>query len=162
MEERAERAERSGGALARLDRHALVMALWLPAGSVAAILLHHGFAGAGLWWVAAGFAVLLGGFAGHVVVNAVLATGFGPREVGVGLVLYLAALVALAVAVLAVDGFFGAFFLTVAAGMAALACAVVVYMVTRHGARAAFEKFDIVRDNNPRPSSRLRHPGKRP
>ena len=76
----------------RLDRHALVATLWLPTGLVAAVLFHHGFDGAGLWWVAGGFAALLAGFAGHVVVNVVLGTGFGPREVGFGLVVCLAAL----------------------------------------------------------------------
>lgn len=152
----AERPLQTDESLARLDRHALVMALWLPTGIVASILLHHGFTTAGPWWVAGGFAALVAGFAGHVIVNAALGTGFGPREVGVALVLYLVASVALAVALILVDGFFKVFFLPIAAGLAGLACVVVFCMLTRHGTRAAFAKFDIVRDNNPRPSSRLR------
>ena len=148
-------------ALARLDRHALVMALWLPTGLVAAILFHHGFTAAGAWWVAGGFVAVLAGFGGHVIVNAALGTGFGPREVGVGLILHLGAMLALAVALVLVDGFYETYFLTVAGGMAGLAAAVVFYMVTRHGTRAAFEKFDVIRENNPRPSSRLRRLGVR-
>ncbi len=155
-------SRRPAGALARLDRHALVMTLWLSAGLVAALLFHRGFAGAGPWWVAGGFAAVLAGFAGHVVVNAALGTGFTPRETGVGMVLYLAALNGFAAAVLLFEGFYDTHFLTVAAGMCSLAAAAVFTMVTRHGARGAFEKFDIVRDNNPRSSSRLDRSGARP
>ncbi len=98
-------------AMARLDRHALVLAVWLPAGFVALGLLHHGFGVGGAWWVAAGFAALL--------------------------------------------------FLPVACGMIALLLAAVFYMLTRFGTRAAFDNFDIIRDNNPRRASRLNRRGRR-
>ena len=143
----------------RLDRHALVLAVWLPAGFVALGLLHHGFGAGGPWWVAAGFAALLAGFAAHVVVNAVLGTTFSLREAGLGMVLYATAMVALVLAVLVVDGFASRLFLPVAGGMTGLLLAAVVYMLIRFGSRAAFDKFDSIRDNNPRRASRLTRRG---
>ncbi len=144
------------GKQARLDRHALVMALWLPLGLVSSVLFHHGFATDGSWWVAGGFLIILAGYAGHIIVNAALGTGFTARETGVGMVLFLAALNAFAGAMVLVDGFYESHFLTIAMGMTALVVIAALTMVTRHGARAAFEKFDIIRDNNPRPSSEVR------
>ena len=145
----------------RLDRHALGVAVWLAAGAVALVLFHMGFGAGGPSWLAGGFAALLAGFGGHVIVNAVLGTRFTPREVALGLVAMLAALVALVLATLTVDGFAVRFFLPVAAGLTALVAAVVFAMVTRHGARKAFEVFDVIRDNNRRPASLLPHRGAR-
>ena len=144
-----------------LDRHALVLAIWLVAGFVALVLLHYGMAAGGLPWLAGGFAALLAGFGGHVIVNAVLGTGFTPREVGLGMVVWLAGWLALVLAILLVDGFAGQYLLPVAGGMILLALAVVVTLVTRLGLRGAFDVFDVIRDNNPRRASRLRHRGGR-
>lgn len=143
----------------RLDRHVLVLAVWFPAGFVALLLLHYGFGAGGAWWVAAGFAALLAGFAGHVIVNAVLGTTFTLRETGLGMVLYATGMVALVLAVLLGDGFASRFFLSAAGGMIALLLAAVFYMLTRFGTRDAFDKFDIIRDNNPRRASRLTQRG---
>lgn len=136
-----------------LDRHALVSAVWLPAGIVALGLFHHGFAGGGPWWVVAGFAALLAGYAAHVLVNAALSAPFTRYEVALALVVYAATGLALVLAVLFQPGFAASFFLAVAGGMAGLAAAVVFYMVTTLGARAAFGQFDVIRDNNPRRAS---------
>lgn len=146
---------------ARLDRHGLVMAVWLPAGFVALALFHYGVGGAGPLWVALGFAAILAGFAAHVVVNAVLRTGFSPAEVALALVLFLAGVLAFVLATLFSEGFAEHNFLVVVGGMAALAAVVIFYMVTRAGPRGAFEAFDVIRDNNPRRSSRLPHRGGR-
>ena len=148
-------------AYSRLDRHALVMAIWLPAGFVAAMTFHHGFAAGGPWWIAGGFGAVLGGFALHIIANAVLGTDFTVREVAVGLVISACGLVALGLAVLLVDGFAGRFFLPIAGGAFALTAAVAFYMITRYGVRQAFEKFDAIRDFNPRATSRLPHRGGR-
>lgn len=144
----------------RLDRHALVLAVWLPAGFVALGLLHYGFGTGGAWWVAAGFAALLAGFAAHVIVNALLGTTFTLREAGLGMVIYATAMVGLVLAVLLVDSFAVRFFLPVAGGMITLLLAAVFYMLTRFGTRDAFGKFDIIRDNNPRRASRLTQRGR--
>lgn len=140
---------------AMLDRHALVLAVWLPAGFVALGLLHYGFGPGGAWWVAAGFAALLAGFVAHVIVNAVLGTTFTGREAGLGMVVYAIGMVALVLAVLLGDGFAVRFFLPAASGMIALLLAAVFYMLIRFGTRDAFDKFDIIRNNNPRRASWL-------
>ncbi len=146
---------------AMLDRHALVLAVWLPAGFVALGLLHYGFGPGGAWWVAAGFIALLTGFVEHVIVNAVLGTTFTAREAGLGMVVYAIGMVALVLAVLLGDGFAVRFFLPVAVGMIALLLAAVFYMLIRFGTRGAFDKFDIIRNNNPRRASRLNRGGRR-
>lgn len=144
-----------------LDRHALVLAAWLPAGFVALALFHYGFGAGGPWWLAGGFAAILAGFVAHVIANAALGTGFSPREVALALVLFLAAALAFVLATLVVEGFAERHFLVVALGMAGLGAAVIFYMVTRHGTRGAFEAFDIIRNNNPRRASSLPHRGGR-
>ncbi len=144
-----------------LDRHALVSAVWLPPGFVALGLFHYGFASGGPWWVLAGFAAVLAGYAAHVIVNAVLSTAFSRYEVALALVVYAASGLALVMAVLLQPGFAAKFFLPVAGGMAGLAAAVVFYMVTTSGARAAFGQFDIIRNNNPGRASGLSNRGGR-
>lgn len=144
-----------------LDRHAMISAVWLPAGFVALGLFHHGFADGGPWWVLAGFAAVLAGYALHVIANAVLSSPFSRYEVALALVVYAAAGFALVLAVLLQPGFAETYFLPMAGGMAALAAAVIFYMVTRSGARAAFSQFDIIRNNNPRSASGLPHRGGR-
>lgn len=147
--------------LARLDRHALVMAVWLPAAFVAAALFHNGYGPGGVWWVAGGFAAVLAAFAAHIVINAVLATDFTAREVALGLFAFALATLAIVFSVLLTPGFAARHFWPSALGMVALAAAAVLYMVIRYGPRAAFERFDIIRDNNPRRASRLPHRGGR-
>lgn len=145
----------------RFDRHALVLAIWLPAGLIALALFHYGFGAGGRWWVAAGFVPILAGFSAHVVANALVGTGFSPREVALALILFLAAALWLIFATLLADGAANNELLVIAGGMALLAAAVIFYMVTRHGPRGAFEAFDIVRNNNPRRAARLSRRGGR-
>jgi hypothetical protein len=139
----------------RLDRHALVTAAWIAAGLVAATLFHYGLGAGGPTWVLAAFGVLLAGFGGHVIVNAVLGTEFTPREVALGLVVYGCAVLSVGLAVFMIDGFGQRHFLTFSAGLALLAAAVVFYMVIRYGVRQAFESFDVIREFKPRRASRL-------
>ncbi|VDS07875.1 hypothetical protein PARHAE_01054 [Paracoccus haematequi] len=147
--------------LMRLERHALVLAVWLPLGFLALALFHRGFAGFGAAWLAAGFGAVLAAFVLHVIVNAVLGTWFNGREVAVGAGAFALAVLALALFSLLSPGFAGSFFLPVAGGLIVLAAAVVIAMVTAFGPRGAFERFDIIRDNNPRDGSRLPHRGGR-
>lgn len=146
----------------RLDRHALVMAIWSPVFLVAATLLHKGVAGGGAWWIAAGFAAIIAGFVGHIVVNAVLGTRFSPGEVALGGVGFAAATVLLLLTVLVAPAEIRARVLMPAGlGLAALVVAVILYLVIAHGPRGAFERFDVIRDNNLRAASRLPHRGGR-
>ena len=146
----------------RLDRHALVMAIWTPAVFASAALLHRGILSDGLWWIAAGFCALLIAFAGHVIANVVLKTGFTQGETALGMVVFAAALGALLLSALAgPDGITAEVYLALGLGFAALVIAVVFYLVIAHGPRRAFEQFDVIRDNNPRRASRLPHRGGR-
>lgn len=146
---------------AGLDRHALVLAIWLSAGFVVLASFHYGFGAGGVWWFAGGFACILAAFACHVVVNTVLGTGFSAREVALGLVAFLAAMLAVVLATLSVDGFAERNFLPITLGMSGLVAVVIFYMVTSFGTRAAFNAFDIIRNNNPRRAAILRRPGDR-
>ena len=148
-------------AYGHLDRHALVMTIWLPVGFIATIVGHRGFLLEDGWWVLAAFGAVLAGFACHVIANAVLGTDFTVREVALGLVLFVALMLGLGLATLLVDGFAARFLLPVAGGMAMLVAAVAFYMITRYGVRSAFDKFDVIRDFNPRATSRLPHRGGR-
>jgi hypothetical protein len=145
----------------RLDRHALVTAIWLPAGLVAMALLRYGLGAGGPVWVLAGFAAILAGFGAHVIVNVVLGSEFTAREVALGLVLYGCGVLAVGLAVLMVDGFAARYFLAVAGGLALLAVAAVLYMVTRFGARRAFESFDVIREFSSRRTTRVARVGGR-
>jgi hypothetical protein len=128
-----------------LDRHALVMAVWLPLVLVAAVAFHYGF-GAGSWpFISAGFAVLIAAFVGHVIVNVILGTRFTPREVALGLVVYCASLLAFGFAMLLSSGFQSLYVLPVSVGLLCMAAVIVITMILWLGLRGAFESFDVIR-----------------
>lgn len=131
--------------IAALDRHALVMTIWLPAGLVAASLLHLGLGQGRAGFILAGFLAIVAGFVGHVLVNFVYASGFSPRERGLGLALYLLALVAFGFALLLKPGFAAQAFAPMAGGFLVLFAVVVFTMLTGLGVRGAFESFDVIR-----------------
>lgn len=147
----------------RLDRHALVMALWSPSALVAAALLHRGIVMTdNPWWIAAGFAVIVAAFIGHILVNAILGTEFTTGETALAMVVFAIALVALVLTALIGPPALGArIVLPVGAGLAGLVLTVVVYLVIAFGPRSAFGKFDVIRDNNLRAASWLPHRGGR-
>lgn len=146
----------------QLDRHALVMAIWTPSAFVAATLLHRGLAYGGHWWIFAGFGFIIAAFIAHIIANAVLGTGFTTGERALGILAFATALLALLLTVLIGPQGLGArIFIPVGLGLVSLVAAVVAYLVIAFGARGAFEQFDVIRDNNLRPASRLRHRGGR-
>lgn len=144
-----------------LDRHALVLAVWLPAAALAGLAFHLGFGMAGAAWLGAGFGAVIAGFAAHVIINAVTGSHFTPREVALALVVTLAGLMAHVAAILFAPGYADRFFLPVSSGLAVLVAVLVFYLVTSWGPRRAFETFDVIRDNNRRAASRLSHRGGR-
>jgi hypothetical protein len=128
-----------------LDRHALVMAVWLPLVLVAAVAFHYGF-GAGGWpFISAGFAVLIAAFVGHVIVNVMLGTRFTLREVALGLVAYCTSLLAFGFALLLSFDFQSAYVLPVSLGLLCMAVAIVITMILWLGLRGAFKSFDVIR-----------------
>ena len=132
-----------------LDRHALVMAVWLPLVLVAATAFHYGF-GAGDWpFISAGFAVLIAAFAGHVIINVTLGSRFTVREVAFGLVVYCAGVIVFRFAMLLSPIFRSEFALPVSLGLLGTAAAIIATMILWLGLRGAFESFDVIRRFRP-------------
>jgi hypothetical protein len=128
-----------------LDRHALVMAIWLPLVLVAATAFHYGFAAGGWPFIGAGFAVLLAAFIGHLIVNVVFGTQFTPREVALGLVIYCVSVLGFGLAMLLSSSFQRLYAVPVALGLLGTAAAIVMTMILWLGLRGAFESFDVIR-----------------
>ncbi|MFM9860617.1 hypothetical protein RUR49_19330 [Pseudoxanthobacter sp. M-2] len=129
-----------------LDRHALVVAVWLAGGFVAATLLSIGLDRGSFVLTLSAFGAALAAFIGHVIVNEVFRTVFTSRELGLGLVAAVAGLVAIGLGGLVSPEFRASGFLPASLGLIGLATAVVVYMLIRHGVRGAFDAFDVIRD----------------
>jgi hypothetical protein len=136
-------------AIDALDRHALVIAVWLPLLLVAAAVFHYGF-GAGGWpFITAGFAVLIAAFAGHVIVNVALGTQFTPKEVALGLVVYCTGLLAAGFATLVSAVFRSHYAMPVSLGFLGTATVVILTMILWLGLRGAFDSFDVIRRFKP-------------
>jgi len=133
-----------------LDRHALVMTIWLSFGLVGVALFDYGLGAGGTPFILAAFGAVLAAFVGHVIVNAVHGTTFTPRELALGLVLYAVSLVAFGLAILLSPGFAANHFVPISLGLMAVFASVVFYMITHFGARRAFDAFDVIRDFTPR------------
>ena len=134
---------------AALDRHALVMSIWLAAGFVALALLTRGVLAASAGLVIAAFAVVIAGFAGHVIINAVCRTLFTVGEVALALVIYGIGLVWFLLSLLFGSDPVLAVFGPLSIGFVVLAVVVIFYMVTHFGARGAFRAFDVISDFGP-------------
>jgi hypothetical protein len=132
-----------------LDRHVLVLVIWLSLGFVAVALFDFGLGAGGTAYILAGYAAIVVAFVGHVIVNAIYGTTFTRRELALGLILYAAALVAFGLAVLLSPGFGLPSFLAMSLGLLAVGAAVIFYMVTHFGVRRVFTAFDVVRDFRP-------------
>jgi len=132
-----------------LDRHALVMAVWLPLGFVAVALFARGWSVIDPWLIAGGFAVVLAGFVGHVIINAVYRSLFTPRELALGLVIYGVSLIAWLLALPLGSTAASALFAPLGIGYVTVLIVVVFYLVTHFGVRRAFDAFDVIRDFRP-------------
>ncbi len=130
----------------RLDRHVLVLSFWLPLGFLALTLLTQGLDLTNAWLVAGAFAAILAGFVGHVIVNAVYRSFFTSRELALGLVIYLLALLSFLLALLLGSERIEALFAVIGLGFLILAIGVIAYLVIHLGLRRAFEAFDVISD----------------
>ena len=146
----------------RLDRHALMMAIWTPALFAAATLFHAGYLYENNWWFVSSFGALITAFCGHLIANAVLRTSFTAGETALGSTLLVVATLAFfAMILVSPDDLVSRLQLPVGLGLGALVVVVAVSMLISFGPRQAFEKFDVIRDNNLRAASRLPHRGGR-
>ncbi len=136
--------------LENFDRHALVLMLWLSFGFVAATLFHTGFGMNDPWWIVAGFAVVVLGFVGHVLVHVNFGSRFTPGEVAFGLVTYAVGILAFVLSLLFADNLNNAIVVAASLGFVVTAAAVVFAMIIWLGVRGAFESFDVIRRFNVR------------
>lgn len=135
--------------LKSLDRHALVMALWLGFAFVAVISLKIGIDHVNLWALGLGFASVLAGFIAHVLVNIVFKTLFTPKEVALGLSVFAICLLWFGLAIFFYPQDRLSLFLPIALGFVTLTAAVIFTMITWLGVRGAFESFDVIRRFGP-------------
>ncbi len=147
--------------LDRLSRHGLVMAIWAPAVFAAALLFHAGYIYATNWWFVAAFGSLIIAFCAHIIVNVVLKTGFTAGETALGSAILVALTLAYLITIMTAPELVGRLMMPIGLGLGALVVVVVVSMLISFGPRRAFEKFDVIRDNNLRAASRLPHRGGR-
>jgi hypothetical protein len=132
-----------------LDRHALVLAVWLPCVLAAAALFHFGFASGGWRGLAGGFLVIVGAFLGHVLINLIQGTRFTAKEVALGLVVYCVGALAFSLELLLSREFRAEWILPVSLGFLGTAAVVIATMVLWLGLRGAFEAFDVIRRFKP-------------
>ena len=132
-----------------LDRHALVMTVWLSCGLMAITLFHYGTGTGGALFILAGFAMILLGFIGHIIVNAALGSHFTVREKVLGLALYGASAVAFGLATLLSPDFRANAFVPTSAGFLLIFASIVFYMIVQFGLRRSFDGFDVIRSFRP-------------
>ncbi len=128
-----------------VDRGILVFAIWAVFGFLGLGLFLEGMARDVWGLAAAGVAVVIVAFIGHIIVNGIFDTGFAPGETALGIGTYgllglLFVLGALRGGMTTSDFHAGlTFFGVLAAGFLA-------YLFTRHGLRGAFSRFHVPRD----------------
>ncbi len=130
----------------RMDRHALVMAIWAAFGFATVVLINHGLGPGGPLFLFAGAGSVILGFFGHVIVNAVYGTTFTRRELALALVIYVVCLISFGVATLLDRDFASRNFLSLSANFIVIGVVVITYMILHFGVRRTFQAFDIIRD----------------
>ncbi len=135
--------------LKSLDRHAIVMALWLGFAFLSVALLKLGIDHENWWALSSGFAFVLAGFIAHVLINIVFKTLFTPKEVALGLFVFAICLLWFGLSFIFYPQHRFSLFLPIALGFMALTVAVIFTMTTWLGIRGAFESFDVIRRFGP-------------
>lgn len=134
------------------DRHGLVLAIWTPAGLIAATLYHYGLGLGGRWAIACAFGLILTAFACHIIVNVISGSAFTAGELALGLTATGAALLAFGAGTIASPTFAGRAFLPTTVGFVALVAAFAAHLILASGLRSAFESFDAIRSFSARRS----------
>jgi hypothetical protein len=130
----------------RMDRHALVIAIWVAFGFAAVVLTNYGLGSGGAMFLFAGAGSVILGFLGHVIVNAVYGTTFTPRELALALIVYVVCLISFGVATLFDPDFASRNFLALSANFIVIGGVVITYMILHFGVRRTFQAFDVIRD----------------
>lgn len=99
-----------------------------------------------LWWSGLlGYALLVAGFAGHVIINRVFETGFSNGEIALGLVLFGISALSFIGSWL-FDPTFGSVSLGIGlAGFGAMASCLIGYLIIKYGMRGTYELIHSLR-----------------
>lgn len=124
------------------ERDLLVFAIWAVLGFAGLCFLLEGFSRDAYLVSLAGIAAIVAGFAAHIVINAIFATGFRPGEAALGIgtfgVIALAFIGGWAMGGLSMSDYWSGLTL-----FAVLALGMPIYLSTRYGLRGAFSRFHI-------------------
>ncbi len=146
----------------KLNRHALVVAVWSSLIFVAAIPLQIGIVTYSPVWIAVAFITILLGFICHIVINAAMETEFTRAETALGAVSFSFAVLSFSISCLVFETEnLKRLILPMSAGFSSLIGAVIIYLLIMYGPRKSLEKFDVIRNNNSRDASHLVHRGGR-
>lgn len=129
-----------------LDRHALVVAIWLCLGFVAIVLFKFGLGAGGTPYIFAASLAVVVAFGGHIIANVIYRTSFTRGELALGLVAYAIGLVSFGLAILFWPLFRTTYLMPTGVGLVVIFFAVLFYMVTAFGLRRTFGAFDVIRD----------------
>jgi hypothetical protein len=130
------------------ERHLAVTTNWAFFGSFGLVFSISGFAGAQLWTGLFGFALILGGFGAHIVLNHWFGTGFMKGEVALGFLAFVIAVLSFVWSWLAAPSFPATNVAIGLGGFAALLAGFIAYMVYWHGVRGSIAMFDRIRLND--------------
>lgn len=118
-----------------------VLTSWALFGSLSLGLVATAFRADSLIVAGAGYAILVGGFISHLVINRIYARDFRPGEIATAITLFGVAALAF-LANWAFDASFSAQDVVIGiAGLALVAAGFVIYLTTRHGLTGAFSMF---------------------
>ncbi len=122
-----------------------MLSFWLALGFAGSILVQLGFRRSDALVTLAGFAVLIAGFIGHIIINKYYETSFTERETALGLLMYSVSLLGFLLLGVFSDAFTRTNFISGAAGFVAIFATVIFFMISRYGLRQAFNFFDVIR-----------------
>jgi len=130
---------------AALDRHALVVSIWVAFGAVTLCLFDYGTSQGSIVAVALSFVAILAAFIAHILANTVLGADFTQREAFLGLTIYAVGIIGFLFFSLSNPQTDPLIQRVMLGGFVAIAAVVVFYLVIRFGLKQAFNKFDAIR-----------------
>jgi len=126
------------------ERSLAIVTNWGVFGSFALGFAMSGFVGGQVAAGLVGFALVVAGFAAHVIINQLFGTGFSRGEIVVGFMAFGVALLSFIAAWL-FDPHFGAAGVTVGlVGFGAIIVSFMVYLVTKYGLKGSFSMFHVL------------------
>lgn len=129
----------------RLERGLLVMTIWASFGSFGLAFILSGFSQADLLPGLLGFALILGGYVSHIIINHIFRSRFTPGEVALGFVAFIVSATGFVLSWMLLPAFPATSKAIGLIGFAALVAAFLFYMVAAHGVRGSIAMIDAAR-----------------